>query len=215
MENKIIGIIEVPKYITEVVLAKARNPKYITTEKDCNKTQLKRLTSGQYNWEKISGKTILYDTITGNRVIKNPLTAGKPRVQRINGQDFYSGFSHHSVRQKIVQGIKENFLPYFKKLKSIDKFPVYVEFIYYDELVLKTSGKKAERKNKSKDIDNMRFAYEKCSLDLLTTIKKIPDDDLSYIRKISSEFIPSNERKLQIVIREYVQSNIIINERKI
>jgi hypothetical protein len=210
MVNKIIGFIEVPKYITEVVLAKARNPKYITQVSDCNKTQLKRLDSGQYNWEKISGKTILYDTITGDRVIKNPLTAGKPRIQRINGQDFYSGFSHHSVRQKIVQAIKEDFLPHFKKIKLIENFPIQIDFIYYDELNLKTSGKKIARKNQSKDIDNMRFAYEKCSLDLLTTIKKIPDDNLQFIRKISSEFIPSSERKLQIVIREYNQTNIII-----
>jgi len=211
--SKIIEIIKVPKYITEVTLAKARNPKYITDIKDCNKTQLKRLSSGQYNWEKNSGKTILYDTITGDRVIKNPLTAGKPRIQRINGQDFYSGFSHHSVRQKIVQAIKEDFLPHFKKIKPIENFPIQIDFIYYDELNLKTSGKKTERKNKSKDIDNMRFAYEKCSLDLLTTIKKIPDDDLQFIRKISSEFIPSTERKLLLVIREYNETNLWINEK--
>jgi hypothetical protein len=209
MGSKIIGLIEVPKYITEVVLAKARNPKYITQVSDCNKTQLKRLDKGDYHWANIKLKNTLVDK-DNNPILKNPLTAGKPRIQRINGQDFYSGFNHHSVRQKIVQAIKEDFLPHFKKIKSIENFPIQIDFIYYDELNTKTTGKKTERKNQSKDIDNMRFAYEKCSLDLLTTIQKIPDDNLQFIRKISSEFIPSSERKLQIVIREYNQTNIII-----
>jgi hypothetical protein len=213
MGSKIIGLITVPKYITEVTLAKARKPKYIEKSDKMTKTQEKRLASGEYSFcAKYIGtrhKGILVDS-NGNPVLKNPLSAGKPRLQRINGQDFYSGFSHHSVRQKIVQAIKEDFLPHFKKLNKVTQFPIQVDFIYYDEFNTKTTGKKTERKNQSKDIDNMRFAYEKCSLDLLTTIQKIPDDNLQFIRKISSEFIPSTERKLLIVIREYNQTNIII-----
>ena len=212
--GKIIDFVVIPDYIIEVVLAKARNPKYITTSDKLTATRQKRRDKGEYSFKAkpIGGrwKLVLVDEYE-NPVLKNPRSAGTPRVQRINGQDFYSGFSHHSVRQKIVQGIKENFLPYFKKLKKIENFPVSIEFIYHDELNIKTTGKKNERKNQSKDIDNMRFAYEKCALDLLTITGKIPDDNLQYIRRISSEFVPSNKRQLLIVIREYDNNTKLIN----
>jgi hypothetical protein len=217
MENKIIGVIQIPKYITEVMLSKKRLPRYIFDEVDCNVTQLKRLNKGEYKFQTAlvtkTRKAICLCDLEGNPIIKNAFSVNKPKMQAISGQLFYSGFSHYSVRQKIVEEIKNNFLVHFKKLKPLEKFPIQVDFIYYDELNLRTTGsvKNKTRRKQSKDVDNLRMAYEKCSLDLLTTLKKIPDDNLQFIRKISSEFIPSNERKLQLVIREYVQSNIIVD----
>lgn len=216
MENKIIGIIKIPNYITEVMLSKKRKPRYIFDEVDCNITQLKRLNKGEYKFQSAlvtkTRKAICLCDSEGNPIIKNSFSVNKPKMQPISGQAFYSGFSHHSVRQKIVDEIKQSFLPYFKKLPEIKKFPIQIDFIYYDELNLRTTGstKNKTRRKQSKDVDNLRFSYEKCSLDLLTTLRKIPDDNLQFIRKISSEFIPSNERMLLIVIREYNQTNIII-----
>ena len=73
----------------------------------------------------------------------------------------------------------------FKK----EDYPLYVEFVYFDVFNDSHSGSGANRKIQSQDLDNLRFAYEKCSQDLLTRMRKIVDDKLTFIRKISSEFI--------------------------
>jgi Holliday junction resolvase RusA-like endonuclease len=146
-------------------------------------------------------KTVLVDQSTGEPVIKNARAAGTPKFLAIKGNNIYSGFGGYHNRVLIIDAIKNNFKPFFKN-KKIEDFPIHLEFIFYDELNLSTS----KEKNQTQDLDNLSTLYVKASQDLMKAEGIIPDDNLLYIRKITTEFIESSHKKLVIKAYKYKKS---------
>jgi hypothetical protein len=197
----------IPDFINKVEYSKARRPKYYDLAKKTPKLT-KKLEKGiinkEYEYRVLNNKKLLYSTKTNELVISNPKAVGTPNIKPIKGNDFYSGFATSHQRIKVVTTIKNNFTTYFKNIKPSIKYPLFIEFIYFDNMQFVNND---EGKH-SQDLDNLRFAYEKCSLDLFKQLKKIVDDDLRYIRKLSSEFIPidlsKDKRKIIIAFYEYL-----------
>lgn len=205
MKEELIQETIVYKYINRTKLADARRATYYEKGKTIPK---KYQDTTKYHFKHKGSKLVIFDISTNEPVIKNTKTAGKERTIPIKGNDFYAGFASSFTRIKVVESIKGDFLKYFNKLKEFKSsdYPIRIEFIYFDLFNEKTIGKGIHKKNQSQDLDNLRFAYEKCSLDLLTRLGKIVDDKLTFIRKISSEFIPikdPEDRQLYIRFWKY------------
>jgi len=160
----------------------------------------------------LSEKGFLVDP-AGNKVVKNPLTAGTPRTVTINAQSIYVGL-HHSVRSKIVTELHKLFHDEFKKQlpAKIDLSAlggtrkVLIALHFYDVY-----------NNKLPDLDNLANLFVKCGIDCLTTANHpnqtkggathklgiIPDDKALFIPYILYEYTPVadvKDRKLDFNI---------------
>lgn len=179
--GRLILQVDIPQFITRVKIANARRPKYY--EKGASKKVPEKYSDKKkfgFQSHKVGRRICYYltDLKTGEPVLANPKVAGKPKYMKIRGNDFYSGFGNYAIRSNIVNHIKESLTPYFNMdpIKAAD-YPLYLEFIYYDTI------------EESQDLDNKRYAYEKCILDLLQKEGKIVNDNVNYITKLSSEFV--------------------------
>lgn len=194
----------------------------------------------------VSKKTLILVTLSlsneGRKVEVNPILGnanrvGKPRFQRINAQDIYSGMNE-MIRGKVVQEMKKFMLPFVKDIK-IDKYPVTVTLFLYDTIVnqLDEDGTKQNQYSKW-DLDNRAYLWHKCFMDLITTGKTgekdrdgktiqwfkplIPGDDIRYVTACGgTRFMPIRdytERKLVFGVhpdeRYFIITNPFFNEQK-
>lgn len=191
---KLIETITIPNFITEVKLSDKRRAQYFDTGSKIPKKYTKFI-GKKYEFRnyKVGNHivSLLTDKKTGEKVIKNPKVAGKPKFKEIKGNDFYTGFVHHSIRSNIIHQIKDFLESYFRKLFPFkdDEYPLYIEFVYHDV------------RFQSQDLDNKRYAYEKCILDLLQTEDKLKNDNVDYVTKLSSEFIPCKKDERKLVVK--------------
>jgi hypothetical protein len=192
--------IQVNDFIDKVKLSNKQRPKYYMQGGKIPKRYLTKIGENKLGFVKYKTqkKLILLDLQTMEPILANPKRAGEAKFIPIKGNDFYSGFSHHSVRTTVVDAIKGNFLKDFSKIKKINQkeFPLYIEFEIFDVIPF-------ENIKKIQDLDNKCFPYVKCGLDLMTRLGKIPDDNLLYIRKVSYEVIPCKVSERKIVITGY------------
>ena len=212
MEKELLKI-EIPDFITKIKTANARKAiyyeksgKHVPTE-----SKLKHITplgKCKYEWlSKYIGtrhKIVLCDIKTKEPLVKNSRSAGTPRYLVIKGNTIYAGIGGFINRMIIINGIKNDFRQYFKGNSKIINYPIYLVFTMYDELNLKTT----KSKSKSQDLDNRLSIYIKASQDLMKEVGIIIDDDLSYIRKTTYEFIESKKRKLVITGYKYDEKKI-------
>lgn len=181
--------ITIPDFISYVKLSESRRAKYYYKG---DKIPKKYSDKTKFDFKKDKYNIgILCDLKTGDKIIKNSRVAGTPKLLKIRGQDFYSGFSHHSIRIKVVEAIKESYKDHIKHMTAFkdSDYPLYVEFLYYD------------LRKQAQDLDNKRFAYEKCMLDLLQTEGILKNDNLDCITKLSSEFfevVDEKDRAIEI-----------------
>ena len=187
---------------------------------------------------KKSSKILLFSKVNQQLVIANETKAGKPNVYKINGQDFYSGNINPFARRKVIQAIKESYLPYLSTFPIIDDWsaPYLVQLIIFDCPKLDTDKAKDDLTiSQFWDVGNRAFPYAKSFLDLIATGKTgklanrktkeyvkyfeplIPDDHLMYISKDPSgaRFIPidsSEDRKLVFVFTKDKNSAITNNK---
>lgn len=141
--------------------------------KDGKKKIPKKYQSDIYEWNKI-GKLVFKDT--KQLVPSNPLTVGKPRDWRINGQDIYNQKVKHSNRGALMQKMHEKFRPYLEGIKFDDNiYPLTLKINFY---VL--DNNKQEGRERNIDNDN-RWIYNKVIQDTLVELKVIPDDNPYYI----------------------------------
>jgi len=204
MKKELIQETIIYKYINRTKLSNSRRATY----HEEGKTIPKKYQTKDYEFRKKGSKVVIFDKKTNLPVIKNFNVVGTERSIPIKGNSFYAGFPSKFMRLAVVESIKGDFVKYFNKLKkfNLTEYPIQIEFIYFDELNERTTGKKGKKKIQTQDLDNLRFAYEKCSQDLLTNLGKIVDDKLTFIRKISSEFIPvtdPEDRQLYIRFWKY------------
>lgn len=208
-------IIEIPNYIREVNLSKARRIKYYELGKKPPKAK-KYLDTTKYKYQKIAelgNKIYLIDLETMQRVVANPKAAGTPRNITINGQKIYNGEVGKHIRNKILSEIKDSFKPYINQLQTITKFPISITVEIHDTIRDSIS-------HNLWDIDNRSYPYIKAFQDCLTgnrgrNKKIIPDDNVLYITQPPApKFIPvkySSERKLVFIITEETDKRIIKN----
>lgn len=195
-KDKLLEVI-IPDYIKRIETAKARRPKYFEKDKTKLADKYKNKIGTLYSWTMVKGKLLLHD-INGELVLANPKACGTPRYMNINSNHIYAGYSSPHQRALIVNSIKASFTKYFKG-KKITEFPIIFKMDVYDKYAEQNS---AEAK-KSQDLDNAVGLYSKCTLDLMTKLKVIPDDNLKYVREINYEFIESETRKLVITCYKY------------
>lgn len=172
----------IPEYMTHIVLSKKRRKQYYK-KKD---TPDKRPKKYRHLTEFDSKGRLLGDD--GDPVVKNPNSAGKPRLQKINGQALYSS-QNEFIRSKMMNQMKEFFLPYVSELKSVRKFPICVEFIFRDT-----------ESETLPDIDNQGWIYAKAILDCMTDAGVIPDDSPEYVNCQSFSYDNSADRR-ELIIR--------------
>lgn len=144
---------------------------------------------------------IMIELKTGEKVIKNVKTVGKPRMLTINAQKIYVGI-HHSVRSKIVNELHSIFNKEFKnqlpaKIDTTDK-KILISLHFHDKYTTKLP-----------DLDNLANLFVKCGIDCLTTVNNpnqvktaathklgiLPDDKIIFIPHIVMEFTEIEDLK--------------------
>jgi hypothetical protein len=109
---------------------------------------------------------------SGQKIISNKKTAGKPRLWRVNGQGMYNGSLNPIMRATITkyyhkyleQFVILNLLPF-----DTENFPLSVSLDIYEI-----------REDKIPDIGNL-WIWLKWFEDVLTECEIIPDDNPTYI----------------------------------
>lgn len=191
--------ITIPEYITKVALSESRRPVYYSLHGK-RKPPKKLLKSKLYTVDK---QGYLRYRPTGDKVVANSKVVGTPKFQKINGQDFYSGFGSHFERIKIVAGIKNFCRPFVQHLPPVMEFPVQLEMELHTII---GEG--------NWDLDNL-WIYTKCFQDLLVECGIIPDDNIQFISKPAApEFYPiPTEDKRKLVFKIYKdERDITISE---
>lgn len=233
-DRELIRTLTIPMYVRDFMKSEHMNPKYFEKGKN-NKLPAQyrdnaRLKAdgvyepnSKYGWREfpVIRKKIkcnvdfLVDLSTGERVIMNPEKVGKPSVQNINGQDFYSGKLFRGQKDKLLGTIKDQFRQFMAVIPKIDRFPLQIEVELYDTIVDNDFSK-----GQAWDVLNRWYPYAKCVEDVLKKGKDkkaaglgiIPEDDRLFITKPPAViFCPvetSNQRKL--VINIYVDRRPII-----
>lgn len=207
-KNSEIFSVEIPDFITQIQVSKARKNLYYEMAGKypvpaSKAKHISPLGKCKYYWDQhnIGKKSLrlLTDINTKLPVLKNSLVAGKPKFQQIKGNAFYSGFGSFHQRIMIIDAIKDQVKNYFNiNPVNTNDFPIRLEFIIYNEFNVKNSNGKFI----TQDGDNMFYPYTKSIQDLMRDMNIIPDDNLYYIRKSSWEFIPDKKVK-KLVIKAF------------
>ena len=183
--NKVWKVI-VPNYEDRVPVTKRRRAKYYKRDAAVALPvrYMKGLQSGKFKWDK-SG--CLTDDVN-NRIIANPITAGKPRYWVINGQRIYDGTLHYAVRAKVAKWVHAYLADYIEDLPVINIPEGFYLRVWVDMY--------KEPKDGRWDIDN-QWLWTKWFLDTCVELGKIPDDSVKYIKSAGQiTYHPSKDRKL-------------------
>lgn len=185
----------IPDYPTEIKVSESRRATY-WSKGDVLPKKYSDVKLYDFNTE-----GTLEEIATGEKVIKNAKTAGKPRMLTINAQKIYVGI-HHSVRSKIVNELHTIFNREFKaqlpaKIDTKDK-KILIGLHFYDFYTTKLP-----------DLDNLANLFVKCGIDCLTTVNNpnqvkatvthklgiLPDDKMIFIPHIMYEFTDVTDLK--------------------
>lgn len=139
------------------------------------------------------------DRETMNKAIRNKKTAGKPNMQRINGQSIWDGSVDRYARNNLKVFLTEYFGPAIIRQWPENIFTpnhelfFHFEFIFYMPITL--------RAYTVQDIDNHAYPYTKAFTDTLTKIAVIPDDNAKYYRGYYCRYVDiptEDDRRLEI-----------------
>lgn len=194
----------IPNYPREIQVSNSRRATYFYRGDELPK-KYQDINEFEFNSD-----NILINKVTGDKVIKNSKTAGKPRMMTINAQRIYVGI-HHSVRVKIVDELHKVFHENFKK-----QLPAKIDL--KDKKLLIHCRFYDQYNEKLPDLDNLSSLFIKTALDCLTTDSNknqnnnhklgiIDDDKAKFIFAITPEFtevVKKEDRML--VINLYVVS---------
>ena len=183
----------IPEYPVKVLLSNSRRNKYFTpSDKLPKKYQTK-----QYGYH--LGKLVNLET--KRPVVRNAISAGKPRYIAISGNALYSGM-HERVRMKIISELKDAIRPHLptQPFNELIGTPIKITMKVY-----RTVG------NADWDIDNFGIFWFKAFFDILRDKKLIPDDNIQYIVGLESKFIPiinDKKRRLEFVVTRSFRNEI-------
>lgn len=183
-EGTIINSVSIDNYWKEVNISKGRKKKYYSREDNIPQKYLNHWE----NYKFISG--YLTDLNTGQRVIKNAISAGKPRVYTLSGQDIWSTMNFH-LRSKISKELKKYFYAQISHLEPLEDemYPIGIRLIFYDTI-------------DGEDLDNQSIWYRKTITDALC-------GNVEYNKSETGQYIANRENYKQIIkddSKEFVQS---------
>lgn len=170
--------ITIPDFITHFKISEKRRAKYFK-EEDVLPKKYSHL-------KEYDSKGRLLDE-TGTPVIKNSRTAGKPRLQKINGQAIYSGMNPH-LRSKMMDQMHEFFNGHIDKLDPVTEFPICVALTFSD-----SSGETLP------DVDNQSWIYVKAILDCMQHSGIIPNDSPEYVSCYSVQMDKESDTRMMTI----------------
>jgi len=186
-ENKVWKVV-IPNYEDKIPISQKRRAKYYKkadyTAKKMPKKHISKIKSGHLHFDK---QGYLVDD-NKNRVLANPLVAGKPKYWTLNGQRIYDGSLHYTARSKVARWMHEYLAEFIDQLPVINIPKGCYLRVWIDMY------KPADRLNW--DCDN-QWPWTKWFLDTLVEKGKIPEDSVEYVRSSGQiSYIPSDDRKL-------------------
>jgi hypothetical protein len=183
--------ISIPLFLKKVMISKARRIKYYKKGGKIPK---------KYKNNTFDSRGRMIDA-NGEFVVANPRTIGKPKYLTINGQALYNARMSPHIRSKVVNSVKDSFLPYMKHIGKIESLPIRISLKMYDTI-----------RQANWDLDN-QWLYNKCFQDLLVKLNIIPDDDIKYVTKSAApEFVPvdnESQRKLVFTLEQEEREEIL------
>lgn len=195
-QTKLVTI-EIPNFSEYIKKAnKARELPYIK-----GKCRLPKMyDNDDYEWRKIKywGKhvEVIVRKSDGLQMISNKLTANKPRLVKVNGQDIYNQRNNSFGRAFVSNTLHTYYKEYLKEVnpfEDLNNFPLCIELMFY----IHDEGKS--------NIDNdNKWVWEKGFQDTLTELGIIPDDNCYVINRNEKEtvLIP-NDQEPKLVINIY------------
>ncbi len=180
-------VFEIPRFMEHIKLSEKRRPVYY---KMGNKIPKKYQDIEAYSYDK---NGILYNIETGEKVIKNTRTVGKPNMKKINSQSLWSGINPH-LRRKIKRDMSHYLLNYINKIPPVrmKQYPIGIEFVLYDIM------------DGENDLDNFVYIWFKVVLDVLTAKEMnhkpiIIDDSRKYVRRLGINFVPIEKHEDRVL----------------
>lgn len=210
MNTEAFNII-IPNYPEEILISKSRREKYWLPKDSKNLPQkhLKGIVDGTLDWKMVrtskTGKKEemrLIDRSTGEHIVKNPVSAGKPRTQRISGQIFWEGGEGSEwTRQKVKKALTAYFSPAIARQLPPTIFTkpehfIQLEFIFYYPLTLIYQEKRIPQ-----DDDNHAFPYIKAFRDTLEMMGVISSDGPTVLRGSYARYVDipiKEDRRLEV-----------------
>lgn len=130
---------------------------------------------------------------TGERVIKNPIAVGTPRVIKVNFQRIWDGTIATHTRNKMAIDIKASYWQALSEITPITEgFPLKTNFTLYS-------------KNELQDVDNLLIIYIKTFHDALVESGVIPEDKLKYLKRFEGGHEEAETDYLEIDIYSMIQ----------
>ena len=178
----------IPNYEDKVPISQRRRAKYFKRIDQKNnripKKHLAKLKAGHLYFDQ---QGYLIDQ-NKNRVIANPLVAGKPKYWTINGQRIYDGSLHYTARATVARWMHKYLGEYIDDLPEIE-IPTGCYLRVWLDIYKPNDSDKW-------DCDN-QWPWVKWFMDTLVEKGKIPEDSVAYVRSAGQvTYIPSDDRKL-------------------
>jgi hypothetical protein len=193
MESVLIAELVIPKYITKIELSKSRRKKYYKKGDDLPK---------KYQKTGFTFKGGFLVDPEGNRVIKNPRSAGTPKYEVLSGNKITSGYATPHIRAKIAAALKDFYRPHVRTLKPFSSLPLRVEWEFW------TTVDPANF-----DMSNFWFYY-KYFEDSLVREGIIPDDSIQFVTSPGAPMLVpvDNFEDRKFVFRFYQDDRTAIRE---
>lgn len=182
-------------YIDKLLISKKMNPKYYSYLKGVGRKKIEvggridtKVIKGLYT---IDSKSYILDE-TGNKIVSNIRTVGKPRYWVVNNQDLYNGkvnkFGRNVRMNQLKEEIYRAIINTNIQISTFEDFPIKIELFIYTQTM-------------SVDVDNKGVCYHKAFQDLLTSLQLIPDDGGEYLNDCSrTKWIKSDLNQMKFVI---------------
>jgi hypothetical protein len=139
-------------------------------------------------------------TKDGEKVVKNPISAGTPKKWKINGQGLYSGIVNRFTRKKMKDQLYESYVKKWDIEKGffipMDMYPLKIEWEFH-HIIGKADW----------DLDN-KWVYLKVFLDTLSAEGVIFDDSIKYITNSPSPtFFPVETKEESKFVFRFTRDN--------
>src|SRR5690606_9840707 len=109
----------------------------------------------------------LVDVATGQPIIANTKTVGKPRFWVVNFQDIWNQTVTKMRRAFLINKLKDILKPFIENSVKITEYPVEIRIYIFDT-------------NINTDISNKGVIYIKVIEDLLVKTNRLTDDSINY-----------------------------------
>ncbi len=169
--------IVIPHYAQHFKLSEKRMREYYYPGDKVPLYVQKKIDNLSYDLDPIKG--CYRDVVSGEFIVKNKNTAGKPRLEKINGQKIWDGSVAQFTRNKMKDFLSSYFTPFIARQLPPKIFPpskdhyIQLEYIYFIPF---------DKTPFLQDYLNHSYPYQKIFEDTLTKMEVIIDDDPYHVR---------------------------------